>query len=176
MGKLLYTEPKQTSAAEVEAMLDLTHMERYHEGNRLEAKLATGGLPESIWETYSAFANTEGGLILLGVEEWEDHSLHIQGLLDPEEMLAQFLSLCADPKVVSADLIGGGQGRAQVMETAQGAVIAIELPPAPAGQRPVYVGGDRYRGSYCRKGDGDYRLSREMVDRMGGVPPVEERN
>lgn len=147
-------------------MLDLTHMERYHEGNRLEAKLATGGLPESIWETYSAFANADGGLILLGVEEWEDRSLHIQGLLDPEEMLARFLDLCADPKVVSVDLIGGGCGSARVVETPQGAVIAIEIPPAPAEQRPVYVGGDCYRGAYCRKGDGDYRLSREMVERM----------
>ena len=76
-------------------MFDFQQISRYRENNRLEAKLATGGLPRSIWETYSAFANTYGGVILLGVEELPDHTLRVQGLLEPRELVDEFTAAAA---------------------------------------------------------------------------------
>ena len=142
-------------------MLDLDQIGQYRENDRLEAKLATGGLPHSIWETYSAFANSNGGLILLGVEELPDHTLRVQGLLEPHELAEEFWTLVNDPAVVSANILQPED--VWVAGTEEGSVVVIQVPPAERDQRPVYVGGDPFRGSYRRSGEGDYRCTRAEV-------------
>ena len=61
-------------------MLRIESRETVH----FEAKLARGGLPRSLWETYSAFANSDGGEILLGIEERPDKTLRLVGVEHPE--------------------------------------------------------------------------------------------
>ena len=86
-------------------MVDFDHLNNYRENNRIEAKQALGGLPESIWETYSAFANAEGGIILLGVEELEDKRLHALDLLDPQWLIDDFLTILNDSTQVSVNIL-----------------------------------------------------------------------
>ena len=147
-------------------MLDFQQISRYRENNRLEAKLATGGLPRSIWETYSAFANTYGGVILLGVEELPDHSLRVQGLLDAREMVEELCAMLDDRRVVSANILAADQIRVAEVDGAQ--IIVIEVPPAPRDQLPVYLGKNPFTGSYRRSGDGDYHCTwGEVVTMLG---------
>ena len=138
-------------------MFDFTQISRYRENNRLEAKLATGGLPHSIWETYSAFANSYGGVILLGVEELPDHSLRVQGLLDPQGMVEEFIAGLDDPAVVSLNILR--EEDIQILHVDGGDIVAITVPMAEQDQRPVYIGGNLRRGSYRRSGDGDYHCT-----------------
>lgn len=50
-------------------MINIKELMNKKEKVNLEVKGAQGGIPKSTWETYSSFANTFGGTILLGVDE-----------------------------------------------------------------------------------------------------------
>ena len=145
-------------------MLDFDNLQHYRENNRIEAKEALGGLPESIWETYSAFANTEGGIILLGVEELPDKSLHALDILDPQWLIEDFWRIVNDPELVSMNILTEEDVQIHIVDGKQ--IIAITVPKADAMHRPVYIGSDPYRRSYRRCGEGDYRLTKEEVDAM----------
>ena len=147
-------------------MFDFTQISHYRENNRLEAKLATGGLPHSIWETYSAFANSYGGVILLGVEELSDHSLRVQGLLDAQGMVEELIAGLDDPAVVSANLLQ--EEDIQILHVDGGDIVAITVPMAQQDQLPVYIGGNLRRGSYRRSGDGDYHCTQAELNAMLG--------
>ena len=110
-------------------MLDLNNLQNYREDSRIEAKQALGGLPESLWETYSAFANAQGGVILLGVEELADKTLHAMDLLDPKWLLEDFRQGIEDPERVSVNILREEDIRIHSVEGRQ--IIAITVPPAP---------------------------------------------
>ncbi len=145
-------------------MLDLKNIESYKENNRIEAKTALGGLPESIWETYSAFANTLGGYILLGVQEYRDKSFHTVDLPDPEGMADLFWKYVNDPARVSVNILLRENIRIEKVNGCR--IIVIYVPMADRYHKPVYVDRNLPKGTYRRNGEGDYHCTEQEIEAM----------
>ena len=141
--------------------LQQLNIESFKEGNRLEAKLAKGGVPASLWETYASFANTDGGLILLGVKENKNHTFAIEGIDNPELMEKAFWDGVNNKRVVNINLLNNSD--VEIKEVDGKTIIAIHVPRAERIYRPVYKGQDMFTGTYRRNGEGDYLCSREEV-------------
>ena len=65
---------------------------QYGESIEVECKKASNSLPKSVWETYSSFANTNGGTIYLGVDESKNNHFEIVGVNCPEKIIKDFIS------------------------------------------------------------------------------------
>ena len=84
---------------------DINLLNEYREHNQLEAKSAKGGFPNSLWETYSAFANSDGGVILLGVKEAKDGNLLPESGVDAAKLHKDFWNMVNNRQKVSANIV-----------------------------------------------------------------------
>ena len=86
-------------------MFNPKKFESYREDNRLEAKAANVGLPGSLWDTYSSFANSYGGCIVCGAMEMRDDSWKTTRLKDLGKIKKAFWDTIHDKKKVSLCLL-----------------------------------------------------------------------
>lgn len=134
-----------------------------HEGIDTEYKSARGGLPKDLWETYSAFANTAGGTLYLGVQETDDGPV-TSGIPDVDKLRREFWVTLNNRQKVSANIL---QERHVSVETYQGDdILVIEVPRASRSERPIYIGVDPFKGTYRRNHEGDFCCNEAEVQRM----------
>lgn len=122
------------------------------EPETVEVKSGAGGFPGSLRETLVAFANTDGGTVLVGVDE--DAGFQVVDLPDVARYRDNLVALARDtitpPLTVSTDIV----------EVEGQLVLLGQVPGLPADQRPAYVTAKGMTtGAYLRTGDGDRRMS-----------------
>ncbi|MCL2788901.1 MAG: putative DNA binding domain-containing protein [Micrococcales bacterium] len=151
------TEPTrfETSAGLLSDMVDLVRAAGTDLA-RIEVKAAVGGMPKSVWETVSAFANTSGGVVVLGLSEKDGFAP--AGGFDAAAIRDQVISGLEDrshPKVSPAVPY-----TIDIAMVDDAPVVVADIAPLPGIQRPSFVVAQGVvNGSYRRLGDGDRRMS-----------------
>ncbi len=138
----------------------------------VEVKRAAGGVPQSLAETMSAFANARGGVIILGLDE-----------------KAGFASVGAShPAAMRDEVVGIARSKltpalapsVEIMPFEGAVLVVVEVGALPLSQRPCYVTTRGiYNGAFIRVGDGDQRLTPYEIDRLrenAGQPRWDEES
>ena len=134
------------------------------EGLTFESKKCGEGFPESFWSTYSAFANSFGGIIALGLEETDDGRLKAVGVKNPAKIVKELWDNLNNREKVSINILTDKDIRG--MDVNGKTVIFVRVPKADRSRRPVYINGSVDNGTYRRNGEGDYHCSPDELEEM----------
>ena len=145
-------------------LFDLSNFDKYKEDNCREVKKAEGGLPIALWESYSSFANSNGGVIILGVGERQDGTWYTTGLKNADKLKRNFWNTIHDIKKVSINLLS--DKNVESYEVNGDTILVIYVPRAKREQKPVYINNDLFGGCYRRDWEGDYHCSKAEIKGM----------
>ena len=122
-----------------------------------EIKDAKGGFPSSVVDSMVAFANTSGGVVILGISEKTFDSVGVDVKM-LQSQLAQAARDRISPSIMTDILVLHYGGKP---------VVVANIPELDVRQKPCYIRRDgRPNGSYLRTGDGDYKTTMYEIDRF----------
>ena len=133
-----------------------------------EAKSCAMTLSKSVWESVSAFANTDGGTLLLGVDENENFTVPPQ--FDADKTINQFVDGMGDGSKDGAKVVSPPPYSIH-RDTLDGAqMVSVQVHENDAAHKPCYVKSKSVStGSYKRQDDKDILLSPTELFEMQNV-------
>lgn len=134
----------------------------------IECKKAESKVPTSAYESYSAFANTKGGYIILGVKEDKtktkpEERFVLQGIENADKQKEDFWNTINGNKV-NVNIL-----KDEDVFKVEGdgiTLLVIHVPRAEFNMRPVYVGENPYKGTFKRNHEGDYHATEHEIRGM----------
>ena len=144
--------------------IELLDILKVGENVDVECKEAENKIPNSLWESYSAMANTNGGIIILGIkEDKKNGTFEVQGIKNIDKRIQDFWNTINGNKTNRNLLIDED---VQKLKVEGKDVLIINVPRADYKQRPIFLNENPYKGTYKRNAEGDYRSTEDEVNAM----------
>ncbi|MDU5594387.1 RNA-binding domain-containing protein [Peptoniphilus rhinitidis] len=137
----------------------------YHlaENKYVEVKKSENSFPNDALKSYSAFANTDGGFLILGVDEIKDQEFQVTGVSNPDKIIKELFDSLCNEKKVNFNLIDDDNIELTSINGKQ--ILIIEVPMASYTQKPIYLNDNPYN-CYYRLKSGDYKCTKDQVNQM----------
>lgn len=121
------------------------------ETNGIEFKSAKLGSPEKLYDSLSSFSNTNGGIIIFGIDEKGGYK--ICGVQDPDELQKRIVEQSLEMEPVVRPLISFCTYEGKI-------IVSAEIAELDTLQKPCYYRGlGKSKGSYIRIGDADLPMT-----------------
>lgn len=136
----------------------------------LECKKAQHSVPNSLWDTYSAFANTYGGTILLGVVEHTEEKdkskrFEIVGVEDADKIRKDLWNIINSKEKVNVNLLRDED--VKIVDVEGKSVVVIHVPHARYNLRPVFINNKMIVGNVFRRNhEGDFKCTQSDINAM----------
>ncbi|MEK7761526.1 MAG: helix-turn-helix domain-containing protein [Nitrospirota bacterium] len=135
--------------------MDFLDLLKQPESKTLEFKRDLSS-PEGLLRALVAFANTAGGILLIGVEDGTRHVVGVREPLDAEERLASLISDGILPRLVP---------ELEILPWRRTHVLAVQV--YPSATRPHYLKSRGEEGGvYVRVGSTNRRADRELIEEL----------
>jgi Predicted transcriptional regulator containing an HTH domain and an uncharacterized domain shared with the mammalian protein Schlafen len=135
--------------------MDILDLLKQPESKTLEFKRDLSS-PDGLLRTIVAFANTAGGILLIGVEDGTRHVVGVREPLDAEERLASLISDGILPRLVP---------ELEILPWRRTHVLAVQV--YPSSTRPHYLKSAGPEGGiYVRVGSTNRRADRELTEEL----------
>ena len=124
-----------------------------------------GAIPDSVWESYSAMANTSGGYIILGMEQLSEHEFRPFHLANAKKMVHDFWCTLNDTGKVSKNILTSQDVAIQTLPSGED-IVVVRVRQASRQNKPVFINNKLFGGTYKRLDEGDFLCSDEEVKKM----------
>lgn len=124
------------------------------ESQSVEFKEAKNSFPKDGMKTICSFANTNNGLLILGVSEnTKNKDFYISGVNNSDKVLDELYSLLNNPKKINRNVVN--EESVQITNIKGKDIIIIPVNKVNYKEKPIHLN-EKIASTYFRQGTGDF--------------------
>lgn len=135
------------------------------ESDTIEFKESRKGFPHDALKTICSFANTEGGILILGVSE-ENNKFYVSGVDNPTKLRDEMFNLLNNPNKINRNVITNEDVKVvDLPDKGNKTIIVIFVHKQNYREKPIFLNGNT-ANSYYRYGTGDHKCTSDTINAM----------